>query len=479
MGVANSEHNLIRGKSYERKTVAEEILGVPSEAFHDDFWRVIEALIERNGLGQNQRARLNMPPEPYGLPHDGDGLHSRAALVEHVANVIKNGGDSWQWLYERLGDSDSKFLLLTVLAYRCLGWFYVPMPLDTANFWNALQEFSVQSEHATNAEHLLTSSGTIRLSRFDLGEQGFDVRVFSDAFGVFNEYVHPQYLYRGKDLTISPSAGDTVLDCGACFGGTSLFFASMVAPTGRVVSFEFLPDNLAVLERNFAENPKIAGSLTIVRQPVWSDASVEMAIVGSGPATQVHPWPLGNATPDSTAKLRRVQATSIDTIVEELALTRVDMIKMDIEGSEYQALLGAKNTISRFRPNLALCVYHKLVDFYELAQFVDMLDLGYKFYFQHSTVHGDETVLFATARSPNPEDTPDQVAVPADLDQITAALVAALAERDKARAALAAAVADRASLRYALAEAVAQRDRARRYPWKYLRYALAARRNKH
>ena len=68
---------------------------------------------------------------------------------------------------------------------------------------------------------------------------------------------------------------------------------------------------------------------------------------------------------------------------------------MDIEGAEYQALVAARRTIERFRPTLALCVYHKLMDFYELPQFVDRLDLGYKFYLQHSTVHGDETVVFA------------------------------------------------------------------------------------
>lgn len=463
----NSEPHLRQDTSYERATIAEEVLGQPTQSFHDDFWRVIDSVVDRKGLGQNQRARLNMPPEPYGLPHEGDGQHSRTALVEHVTEVLKQGGDSWQWLYDRMADSNSKFLLLTVLAYRSLGWYYVPMPLDTLDFWKAVQDFSVQAEQARSAEHLLTNSGAIRLSRFDLRDYNFDVKIFSDAFGVFNEFIYPQYIYRGADHSISPSPGDVVLDCGACFGGTSLFFANLVAPTGRVVSFEFLPDNLTVLNRNFEENPHLAGSLTVVQQPVWCDNTTDMAIVGSGPATQVHPLPFNDASKSDkgTPEFQRVRATSIDRAVAELKLERVDMIKMDIEGSEYQALLGAKNTILRFRPALALCVYHKLVDFYELAQLVDGLGLGYKFYFQHSTVHGDETVLFAEVPRVIREDMSDRARILSDLDQSTAALSAALAERDDARA--------------SLAMALAERDRARRYPWKYLRHAFKSRFNRH
>jgi hypothetical protein len=43
-------------------------------------------------------------------------------------------------------------------------------------------------------------------------------------------------------------------------------------------------------------------------------------------------------------------------------------------------------------------VYHKLIDFFEIPQLLHGLNLGYRFYLQHSTVHGDETVLFAQAR---------------------------------------------------------------------------------
>ena len=50
--------------------------------------------------------------------------------------------------------------------------------------------------------------------------------------------------------------------------------------------------------------------------------------------------------------------TTVDKLVAELRLPRVDFIKMDIEGAERKAIMGARNTIARFRPRMALCIYH-------------------------------------------------------------------------------------------------------------------------
>ena len=68
---------------------------------------------------------------------------------------------------------------------------------------------------------------------------------------------------------------------------------------------------------------------------------------------------------------------------------------MDIEGTEFAALSGAIETIKKFKPRLAICVYHQLMDFYELPLVVKEWNPDYKIYFQHSSIHGDETVFFA------------------------------------------------------------------------------------
>ena len=73
-------------------------------------------------------------------------------------------------------------------------------------------------------------------------------------------------------------------------------------------------------------------------------------------------------------------------------------IKMDIEGSELEALKGASTTISANKPKLAICVYHKIEDFWEIPIYINKLAPEYKFYVGHHTVSltCPETVLYAT-----------------------------------------------------------------------------------
>jgi len=68
---------------------------------------------------------------------------------------------------------------------------------------------------------------------------------------------------------------------------------------------------------------------------------------------------------------------------------------MDIEGSEPKALIGAEKTIRKFRPQLAISIYHDLGHFASMPSWIHTLNLGYKFYVGHFSIHAEETVLFA------------------------------------------------------------------------------------
>ena len=77
---------------------------------------------------------------------------------------------------------------------------------------------------------------------------------------------------------------------------------------------------------------------------------------------------------------------------------KVDFTKIDIEGAELAALNGAEKSIRRFKPDMAITVYHSLEDFWQIPQYLDSLNLGYVFYLRHFTIHAEETVLFASVR---------------------------------------------------------------------------------
>jgi FkbM family methyltransferase len=82
-------------------------------------------------------------------------------------------------------------------------------------------------------------------------------------------------------------------------------------------------------------------------------------------------------------------------IDELFANTPVTMIKMDIEGAEYDALLGARQTIQRDRPILAICVYHTQNDIWRIPLLIRELVPSYKLYLRAYEGDGFQTVVFA------------------------------------------------------------------------------------
>lgn len=100
---------------------------------------------------------------------------------------------------------------------------------------------------------------------------------------------------------------------------------------------------------------------------------------------------------DTTSKITEsgslsIDVNSIDNIVEG---QRVDFIKMDIEGSELNALKGAKKTIEIYKPTLAVCVYHKREDLITIPAYIRSLCPEYKFYIRAYRYYVNELVLYA------------------------------------------------------------------------------------
>lgn len=74
---------------------------------------------------------------------------------------------------------------------------------------------------------------------------------------------------------------------------------------------------------------------------------------------------------------------------------KVTFIKMDIEGSELEALEGSVGRIASDHPKLAICVYHKFSDLWELLLWIHERFPGYQFYLRHYSMTNNETVLYA------------------------------------------------------------------------------------
>jgi FkbM family methyltransferase len=80
--------------------------------------------------------------------------------------------------------------------------------------------------------------------------------------------------------------------------------------------------------------------------------------------------------------------------IDNLNLEKVTFIKMDIEGAELKALQGAKQTILKDKPKLAICIYHSDEDMIGIAEFIHEIVPEYKLYVRQYGYYS-ETVLYA------------------------------------------------------------------------------------
>lgn len=184
------------------------------------------------------------------------------------------------------------------------------------------------------------------------------------------------------DEIVDISAVNTFVDCGAYTGDTyEQFLKEYQRKTGkeyagRAYLWEPETENLRKLHSGYDGN----GRVNIIEKGAWHTAET-LHFSGNGTGGSV-------SEGDSETEIR---VDSIDNVIAE----QVDFIKMDIEGSEYQAILGAESAIKKNHPVLAICVYHKRDDLLRIPKLIQELGGDYKFYLRAYSRHSIEIVLYA------------------------------------------------------------------------------------
>lgn len=198
---------------------------------------------------------------------------------------------------------------------------------------------------------------------------------------VQNTWVNEQYLLTGK---CEPQTGEVIIDAGGFQGGTAIWFADKVGKSGKVYSFEPLAGNYRRMERNIRRN-HLENIIIMNNQGLW-DEDTSLMITDNNSAS--------TCTTDRGDV--EIQVTKLDSYIRREHMARVDFIKMDIEGAELNALRGASTTIQKFKPKLAISIYHLPNDIYEIPFFIKSLVPEYKLYLSQKFKGWHETVLFAS-----------------------------------------------------------------------------------
>lgn len=182
--------------------------------------------------------------------------------------------------------------------------------------------------------------------------------MWSEYLGVFWEHRANAHRYLAHGSSIR--AGDVCLDCGACEG----FFAmqALAAGASQVICIEPNPEMADCLRLTFAAE---IGEGKIVVRNVGVGAIDGQASFSSN---QISPF--GGTVEISSDTQTVIKLETVSRICTELAMERIDFIKMDIEGAELQAVDGALPILRRDHPTLAITTYHRSFHYAALKIFL-------------------------------------------------------------------------------------------------------------
>jgi FkbM family methyltransferase len=303
-------------------------------------------------------------------------------ILIKTLKMFQENGEKSQKVYDLLTDDESKKWFLELSAYYIMSYQKIKLPTNNDTYWKNIEKIKANKDLTNKFESGIMNT---KLSKFNLRPLGIPIDILLRTYDILHNIVLEQYNYKNK---ICAEKDDVIIDAGACWGDTALYFAHKVGNGGRIYSFEFIPKNIEILSKNLALNPNLKNRISLIQYPLWHTKG-----------ETVYYWDRGSGSRVALESFENyensVETHTIDDFCEESHLEKIDFIKMDIEGAELNALKGAIRTIKKYKPKLAITSYHSLNDFVEIPLWIENLGLGYKIYLDHFTIHWEETVIFA------------------------------------------------------------------------------------
>jgi len=243
--------------------------------------------------------------------------------------------------------------------------------------WSAQHRYLPEtiSAHKTELEQVMTLLGDDASKKYFAGYMN-TVLTMNPAHLVCNPKISAPYVYWGEKDQVVPARGDCIVDCGAYIGDTMELLARLAENDCTFFGIEPVLGNYQALCKASNHFPEI-------RPTAWQYALGEkpgqVKIVSEETIT-----PRATVHGDYADERHTVTATvPVETLDRLFASRKVDYIKMDIEGEEVRALLGAKNIIARDHPTMMLSAYHLIEHLWEIPLLLYDLVPAYRIYCGH------------------------------------------------------------------------------------------------
>lgn len=190
-----------------------------------------------------------------------------------------------------------------------------------------------------------------------------------------SEIVSPEEEYFDEKIVLTEA--EVFIDCGGFDGDSAQKFVKRCGGKYRdLIIFEPEPCKMEAIEKNMGVN-----RYELYQSGVWSvNTKLHFSATGTD-----------SSYISENGKLT-IEAVALDETVYDKKPT---YIKMDIEGAEQEALKGCKKIIQTYKPKLAICIYHKPEDLYEIPAMIKEMNPEYKLYVRQYANTWSETVLYA------------------------------------------------------------------------------------
>ncbi len=184
--------------------------------------------------------------------------------------------------------------------------------------------------------------------------------------------------YFEKDIL--PVYENEVFIDGGCYDGRTIrqFIKYCGGDYKKIYSFEPDKSNYHRTLRMLESSP--VDRLEVINKGLWNESTILSFLADANQASKI-----------SEQGSFCIDTVSIDEVVGE---EKVTFIKLDVEGAEYKALEGARRTIERDHPKLAISIYHKSEDIFELPELILSMCENYRFYLRHYQLSPNETILY-------------------------------------------------------------------------------------
>ena len=287
--------------------------------------------------------------------------------IESEDNFIKAliEGENFNIFYDMLKDNISKKFFKKAIIYRYMLAFYPEAFGNIKNSMHLVFKYSI-----VNIFYWIFKRILFIIQRF---KYPLEIEVFITFYIFGLKQYNIKNIFEVKNDAV-------VFDIGAFKGDTAYFFSKKCSNKARIYAFEPDENNYKVLLKikdKYKLNNVIASNI------LFSNSETEINFLSM----------------DLNRPAVKMKSTTIDKFVEENNIEKIDYIKMDVEGAERNILEGAIKTIKKFKPSLAIAIYHGgklfMEDFYNIPIFIkNVINEDYEYYIRTFHPTGLETILF-------------------------------------------------------------------------------------